>query len=96
MTRILTLAPPLQRGSSATAALGNAQQLIETLQHEIRDSADIVLLPLGCLSGGEGLESRDSANDAIAILRSAAQRLQIILAGADHFGGVTLGFVLAP
>ncbi|MFZ9477561.1 MAG: nitrilase-related carbon-nitrogen hydrolase [Steroidobacteraceae bacterium] len=96
MTRLLTLAPPVERGGTADAALANAQRLIDALRRELQVPADIVLLPLGCLSGGEGLDSRDCANDALTLLREAAQGLQIILAGAERIGGVATGFVFAP
>ena len=96
MTRLLTLAPPVERGGTADAALANAQRLIDALRRELQVPADIVLLPLGCLSGGEGLDSRDCANDALTLLREAAQGLRIILAGAERIGGVATGFVFAP
>ena len=96
MTRLLTLAPALSRGRSADVALANAQTLTAALQRELRTPADIVLLPLGCLSGGEGLESRECADDAVTVLRDAARRLQIILVGAERFDGVSHGFILAP
>ena len=54
MTRILTLAPPAERGVSSEIALGNAQRIIEWLQRELAEPADLVVLPLGCLSGGAG------------------------------------------
>ena len=91
MTRILTLAPPAERGASSEIALGNAQHIVEWLQRELAEPADLVVLPLGCLSGGAGFPSREVAGAALAMLQEVARGSQCALAGADHFGGIACG-----
>lgn len=96
MTRILTLAPPAERGVSSEIALGNAQRIIEWLQRELAEPADLVVLPLGCLSGGAGFPSREVAGTALAMLHEVARGSRCALAGADHFGGIACGFIFGP
>ena len=95
---VASLAPPSVRGTDAAATRRNAAA-VDTLLRALRaDAPDLalVLLPVGCLSGGAGVAAAWPATDAIAPLLALAAAHDLWIAGADRFDGAAIGFLLSP
>ena len=95
---IACLSPVLVRGGGADVADRNVERLAAALRTLLAADAELrlALLPLGCLSGGAGLEEPWSEAGAVAQLSPLATRMGLHLAGAERFAGEVRGFIVAP
>lgn len=104
LTPVATLSPVLLAGGDAGTLAANVARLDAALGslQAADPHLELVLLPLGCLSGGAGLATpwRATASAALpdvsplaALSRVAATR-RLWIAGAERFAGAAWGFLL--
>jgi len=104
---VAALSPTLLAGNDAATLAANVARLDAALGSLQADEPRLalVLLPLGCLSGGAGLTSRWHAptgpgsaavphSSPLATLARLAAARRLWLAGAERFAGDAWGFVL--
>ena len=86
---LATLSPALFHGSRPGTVDRNVLRLAAALRSLIAAEADlrVAVLPLGCLSGGAGLEEPWSPAGAVSQLAPLATRLGVHLAGDMGAGG---------
>ena len=95
---VAVLSPALIRGSSLSVAQLNSDR-IATMMRSLkaaRPDLDLVLLPLGCLSGAAGFASAWDDSTTVQSLCELATSLRLIIAGADTFAGDRVGFIALP
>jgi predicted amidohydrolase len=95
---IASQAPPSIHGTDTGTARGNAAAVEAALLALAADTPDValVVLPLGCLSGGAGMSAAWPATAALAPLCALAAARGVWIAGADHFDGAAVGFLVSP
>jgi predicted amidohydrolase len=104
---LAALSPTLRYAEHAAPAsllAANAQRLATAIRAAKLNNPDlgIVVLPLGCFSGGAGVTDLAPAADWLAPLIAAATDCDVCIAGADRYGcapgsaGTEAGFLIAP
>jgi predicted amidohydrolase len=95
---VAVLTPALIHGSGLDVAHRNAARIAAALRSlkAARPELDLVLLPLGCLSGAAGLLAAWDGAAAVEPIRVLADELRLIIAGADSFDGDPVGFIAVP
>ncbi len=95
---VASVAPALLYGTEPAvaqrnvAAIGAAVRSLKSVEPDL----GIVVLPLGCLSGGAGLDAPWPAHAELDALRQTVAEQRVWLAGAERFGDATLGFLVGP
>ncbi len=95
---VASLAPTLFHGTQAATAQYNADAFDAAIGSvkAAEPGLGIIVLPLGCLSGGAGIVAPWPAPMHVDALLRVATRHRVWVAGAERFSDTTVGFLLGP